>query len=385
MDAHNIFNMNNTDSAFTNTHVIETNFSFQNSSLPDLGFQDPIPYYGEHLKSFNRGYGVVHGYLSFIVCVFGITANFLNMIVLSRKDMISPTNAILTGLAVADLLVMFCFMPYTYNFHIRKHASVKEKFSYGWGVYTLFHAHFTVAVHTVAVWLTVLVAVWRFLAVSFPINSTIWFSMSRAKYAVISTYIICVVFCIPVYVTFTLSEVKLTTGEVAYRVQFSQLAERHDRLLEKINFWVYSVIAKLVPCVALTALSIGLIRALYNAQKINERLEIRKIESEAYHERITKMILVVLLLFLVTKFPSGILTLLCGILGRQFFQHVYLNFGEIMDVLALINNAINFIIYCSMSREFRDTFALLFIPKFIRKQKVHPTAETSETIVSTCV
>lgn len=34
-----------------------------------------------------------------------------------------------------------------------------------------------------------------------------------------------------------------------------------------------------------------------------------------------------------------------------------------MDILALINSAINFILYCSMSRQFRSTFTLLFRPK----------------------
>lgn len=35
-----------------------------------------------------------------------------------------------------------------------------------------------------------------------------------------------------------------------------------------------------------------------------------------------------------------------------------------MDILALINSGINFILYCSMSRQFRKTFTLLFRPKF---------------------
>lgn len=37
--------------------------------------------------------------------------------------------------------------------------------------------------------------------------------------------------------------------------------------------------------------------------------------------------------------------------------------GEVMDILALINSGINFILYCSMSRQFRKTFTLLFRPK----------------------
>lgn len=386
MDARTIiFNLNDTDSSFNDSDIRDANFSFLNSSLPALEFEDPLPYFGEYLAIYNKGYGVVHGYLSFIVCVFGITANVLNIIVLSRKNMVSPTNAILTGLAVADMLVMFSYLPFTYHNYIREDISEKEKFSYGWAVFTLFHAHFTVVNHTISIWLTVTVAVWRFMAVSFPANSTSWCSMPRAKYAITATYVTCAVFCIPVYITFTVSKFKGIDGEIMYRVDFSQIAQRHDRLLEKINFWLFSVITKLVPCVALTALSLGLIRVLYEANKRKQRLKSRKAESDRSHDRTTKMLLAVLLLFLLTEFPAGLLALLSGILGTEFFNNVYLNFGETMDALALINSAINFIIYCSMSRQFRDTFAFLFIPKCVNKQEVAPIAEPSKTVATTCV
>lgn len=49
-----------------------------------------------------------------------------------------------------------------------------------------------------------------------------------------------------------------------------------------------------------------------------------------------------------------------------------------MDILALINSSINFILYCSMSRQFRTTFTLLFRPKFLDKWL--PVAQDEETI-----
>lgn len=58
------------------------------------------------LDSFHTAYYQVHGYASLLVCLFGSIANSLNIAVLTRREMSSPTNAILTGLAVADLLVM---------------------------------------------------------------------------------------------------------------------------------------------------------------------------------------------------------------------------------------------------------------------------------------
>lgn len=44
-----------------------------------------------------------------------------------------------------------------------------------------------------------------------------------------------------------------------------------------------------------------------------------------------------------------------------------MNIGDLIDILALINSGINFILYCSMSRQFRQTFIVLFRPKFLSR------------------
>ena len=90
-------------------------------------------------------------------------------------------------------------------------------------------------------------------------------------------------------------------------------------------------------------------------------------KSEKRTDRTTKMLVAVLLLFLITEFPQGILGLLSGVLGKCFFRTCYYLFGEVMDILALLNGAINFILYCSMSRQFRMTFAVLFKPNVLIK------------------
>ena len=41
-----------------------------------------------------------------------------------------------------------------------------------------------------------------------------------------------------------------------------------------------------------------------------------------------------------------------------------------MDMLALLNSAINFILYCSMSRQFRNTFKSLFLSYFIHRNNL---------------
>lgn len=76
----------------------------------------------------------------------------------------SPTNAILTGMAVADLLVITTYIPFVIHYYISK-LPTQQRFNYGWARFTLFHAHNTVLFHTVSMWLTVLLAVWRYVTV----------------------------------------------------------------------------------------------------------------------------------------------------------------------------------------------------------------------------
>ena len=120
---------------------------------------------------------------------------------------------------------------------------------------------------------------------------------------------------------------------------------------------------KLIPCVMLTLLTILLIIAMHQAHKKRMTLKNqgKKAESDKHgeHNRTTLMLLAVVVLFLITEFPQGILTLL-NIFIETFYLEVYTPLGDILDIMALCNNAINFVLYCSMSKQFRDTFISIF-------------------------
>lgn len=68
------------------------------------------------------------------------------------------------------------------------------------------------------------------------------------------------------------------------------------------------------------------------------------------------MLLVVVVLFLVTELPQGVLNLLSGVLSASFVNEVYTPLGDLLDIVTLVNSAINFLLYCGMSKQFRDTF-----------------------------
>lgn len=97
-----------------------------------------LGYCGTSLKSFQNSYKLVHGYTSLLVCLFGAQANILNLIVLTRREMINPTNAILTGLALADLLNMMEYIPYAVFMILPG-----SKLTFAWATFVLIHSNFS--------------------------------------------------------------------------------------------------------------------------------------------------------------------------------------------------------------------------------------------------
>jgi len=115
------------------------------------------------LAVFHDWYQQYHGYLASIVCVFGIIANALNIVVLTRRNMISATNCILTGLAVSDGLTMAAYLPFALRFYVLYGTEASPTRNSLPAVrFMLFFACFSVVVHTVSIWLTVVLAVFRY-------------------------------------------------------------------------------------------------------------------------------------------------------------------------------------------------------------------------------
>ena len=68
--------------------------------------------------------------------------------------------------------------------------------------------------------------------------------------------------------------------------------------------------------------------------------------------------------------------LLSAIHGMKFYKECYNPLGDIMDMLALINCSTNFILYCFMSTQFRETLC-----KMLNRKGKSFTVLTNTTMV----
>ena len=185
--------------------------------------------------------------------------------------------------------------------------------------------------------------------------------------------------------------------EYVYFVGFKTKTDG-DIILKNLNFWIQALLVKMIPCLGMIVLSFLLKRKMTSAQRKRRQLlrvaqgkaattstsnnvapsaenqRQQKPASSASSKkksgldarqrrthRTTRMLVIIVFLFAATEFPNGMLNLLSGILDHAFVQEIYDPLGDPLDFLTLVNSAINFILYCSMSMQFRKTFAEVFL------------------------
>ena len=327
-------------------------------------------FYGsESLYEFSEWYAKYHGYVSLVVCIYGIVTNVFNIMVLTRKNMISTTNLILLGLAVSDLLTMVSYVPSALQFYcVYGVKPSPARNSHNWVVFFLFHVNFTVTTHTISIWLGVLLSVFRYLYVKCSTDGAVRCSIARAKIAIVLVYLSSVITLIPNYMSLTILDWPDPEGtnQTLYDITSIDASTPYGHTLTTLNFWIHAILIKIIPCALMSVFGFLLVFTMKHTQRRTKRLR-RNSRPEFYrsrsreHSRTTRMLVVVIVLFLITELPQGILALLSGLMPG-FFTAYYVPLGDLMDIIALINNAINFTLYCTMSKQFRDTFLRLFCP-----------------------
>ena len=354
----------------------------RNSSSVDAGFlygprtvmntsdnePDYVAIYGtERLVEFSSWYAGYHGYISILVCVFGIICNGFNIVVLTRKEMISSTNYILTGLAVSDLLTMASYVPFALQFYcIHGLEPSPTRNSWKWVMFMQFHFNFTVTTHTISILLGVMLAIFRYVYLRLASDGQSMCSIPRTKFFIGLVYLISIIILIP---TFISTEIVPQHNEFENQTYYDivPLSGETGNTLMQWTFWIHALAIKIIPCLLMSIFGFLLICTMRSTQRRGESLRKRSFTSQSSrsfknrergHCRTTRMLLVVIILFLITELPQGVLALLSGVMEGAYVA-IYIPLGDLMDIVALINNSVNFILYCSMSKQFRDTFIQL--------------------------
>ncbi|KAI3386632.1 hypothetical protein SNEBB_002303 [Seison nebaliae] len=390
-------------------------------------------------QKLNRSYRPYHATVSLVVCILGLVLNTLNIIVLSKKEMRNPTNTLLNGLAVSDLVTICTFLIYTT--HQRQivnndFLTFLKSYNFLWVLFlTFFYEQLSIWTHTLSIWLTVILGLYRYLFIkhSNGIGGKIY-RIPIIIITIIASAIITILVCIPSFFLYRIVYIECRKDDNSVLQFYTGRHTKNHSKYSSINLYNQALIAKIIPSVLLILISSILIRVLSKAHKnhlkimgrnthgkvLNRKSDISyckeangnqderilltktnddvniinngdKSNTQFYqkpktqiralrffkkkykssspsdeHQKTTALLTVVCAFFIIVELPQGII-LMAALIERyiykqkNIFLYVYLPLGPIFDVMALVNNAINFLIYCCMSTKFRKEFKILFI------------------------
>ncbi|KAF6030664.1 dmsr-8 [Bugula neritina] len=306
-------------------------------------------------------YQSVHGYLTIVVCTCGFLSNLANVIVLSQKKIAnSSINFLMVVIAIAEMLLIAAYLPSTILLFIVNYVPDSDPYFNEDEFSIRFMQVSRVLVilfHFIAVWHTIAVAGFRWVMLSIANGKTI-LTMKNTRICSAVLIIANLLFAIPTW---------LDTQIISFSINYCEggLKEFYTvRAKEDLNFNapLFAVVAKFLPAVLLTALTIPLIHLMRTAEQNRIKLLSKgKVEESSRHQeycRTTAMLLAVVMIFLLYELPEGVF-LIYARTNRQF-DHYYDLTRDMSEMIRIITFNGNFILYTTMSRQFRSTFVSLF-------------------------
>ena len=334
----------------------------------------------------------VYGYLSPILVVFTIVTNCLVSLVLLKPNMRSPTNSLLVAMALSDMFTGIWPVPCFIFFY--QMGNYKEWVPFDWCfTYLVLTDYLPTIFHTASIWLTVALAVQRYIYVCHSVKAKQWCTIPNVIKGVSAIYLVSVLAHLCRFIESEYYEVpapsKLNSNVTVMGClsKFRPFVQEHQNIIFNVYFWFRVIFIHLVPCTSLVVLNAFLIYAMRAAQmrrklllKQNRRSESRKLKES---NCTTLMLVAVVGVFLLVELPLGIFFIIM-ILDNTFDLRIMQNetttiVTMVINLFILLSYPINFFIYCGMSRQFRETFQRLFIPGAAPPDREHSNYHTLPT------
>uniref|UniRef100_A0A1I7Y7J3 G_PROTEIN_RECEP_F1_2 domain-containing protein n=1 Tax=Steinernema glaseri TaxID=37863 RepID=A0A1I7Y7J3_9BILA len=331
----------------------------------------------EQLEHFNRAYTVVHRYFCALICICGVALNLVHIVVLTRRQMrVYAVNSILSIMATCDVVTMISYLIYLIRFKFVENEENVFGYNYYWLLFLLGHVVLSIALHTVSLYLSVVMAFIRVTALE-KLDSK-WVKSRSVGHIFFATSFLVAILSIPTLLVHKIerldpaffgpenSTLAGSSSPVAlYTIGLDPLATEHSCALFKFNLWLTGICFKVFPCFLLFWFTAALMQKLHETSKKRRMLlglcDEKRRRKKLAVDKTTYMLIIMLIIFLATELPQGALALLNALYTNDVHTFIYLNLGEVLDLLSLINCNTSFVLYCVMSSRYRLTFRRIFL------------------------
>ncbi|ELT86996.1 hypothetical protein CAPTEDRAFT_190428 [Capitella teleta] len=326
-------------------------------NLDDGDNQSSQDYDSHEMNTFDTIGHVLSSRVMVAICVVGLVGNLCNLFVLVPIGLRSPLARIekcaysgLLALAVSDLCFCLCVIPNSWV--ERPYVETEINFNL---IYAAFNNAFINIFVLFSTWLTVTMAIGRYLAICHPLWAREIIGPTIAKRSIVIVAAACVILNLPRFWINHVTIVSCDEHVNFYLLTPGQL--QANRWIEAVYNWLYFVIGIAVPFFVLVTSNICLIQALRRSQ-IPSRL-IRHTDRCDPNRVITLTMIIIIIMYIMLVTPAETIHFLVYYLGGE--QQTQYNFVvKVVNTLQAINFSFNVILYFTINVSFRRCVFRLF-------------------------
>ena len=294
-----------------------------------------------------------------ILCVFGILGILLTVVVLSKKNMCTSTNCYLMALAIADLLFLIILATTLVN----DQFDPDSKAIYLYHIYVTYAVIFMDIFLMASVWMTVMLAVERYIAICHPFVATRMCTVTKARIIIPGIFLLMFLFKMSNFWEHkVVSFYDTSRNETLYYTTATELSLNKVYLMV-VHLTVNAIITSALPFILLSVLNILLILEVRKSTQYFKRNMMVSQGSGSVVQReelqITIMLISVIIVFFVCQAPYVTYTAVASVAGFGATNRTLI-FRSVAIMLLTIKSSINFILYCWFSEKFWATLKRSF-------------------------
>ncbi|KAK3589535.1 hypothetical protein CHS0354_041660 [Potamilus streckersoni] len=329
----------------------------------------PIYYYSHyfHIYEFEAP---IYGYLwpALVFMVSG--SNVLVVLGFLRKKMQNPTYLLLISVAISDSLAGLVTLPGMFHVYLHSNMLLTKE----WCIGLMVSRHYiSRAFHTVSIWQSLLLVIYRYLFLCRPLVSRRWCNMRNTFVSIIVIYVLGFIF--HMYHAFN---IKATDDG------FCQWAIEEPCVQTCVYIWFSLLFVHLLPSFLglfiTMPIIIGINKAYHNFTSTNS---ISSSAEEQKHKILTKVVVIISIIWLIPEIPYGIYYLIVvgqihngqSIFPLEINRKIHLSY----EVAVIISFHCNFWVYVLMIRRFRLALKRMFQFTTCRNAQLSESADTASS------
>ena len=132
----------------------------------------------------------LYQFITLVICLVGIVGNILNVAIFSRRGNTSPASIILRALSITELIILSSHTLFTcLGFFSSGSTYDKLRGYFMFGNYSNIRNFIIDVFYNIGTWLAIELAIWRFIAIAYPLHSKSWCIKRRTRTMIVVGYV----------------------------------------------------------------------------------------------------------------------------------------------------------------------------------------------------